>query len=402
MKLFIASSLFIAAAVAQDACGIVVPGISTLPNDARVIAEQIVKINTTTVDLNQTINAFQDSAQAAGVLAESGTLLSTIKSATSTVAGVPPFNSVNENDSLDLASFVSSLACSVNYTVENLIHKKALLVSACQGPAALLQLKGQQTAATAFADTTLGKIPAALSGLAGDLTQPILDSLAQGVASFSDQTSLPSSCSSSTSSSTSTSTPGASPTASSTTTPSVTASTGPTSASTLPTGSSAATSQTTCRESIVTAPTTAAYPTGSAGATSQTPCPESSGSPYTTSGGGYFTTGSGSGSSYSAGGSSYYTTGGNEMSSQSGGSSYYTTGGNEISSQPGGSSGAPTSGVSMAYSASASSPTWNSQITTLATPVSSGPAVVATAAGDHIFANGYGAFVAAIAVAAMF
>ena len=393
MKLFIASSLFIAAAVAQDACGIAIPDTSTLPNDVRVIAEQIVNINTTTAALNQSINAFQDSAESGSVLAASGTLLSTIKTATSTVAAVPPFNSANENDSLDLASYVSSLACSVNYTVENLIHKKELLVSACQGPATLLQLKEQQTAATAFANTTLSKIPADLSSLAAVLTQPILDSLAQGVASFSDQTSLPASCSSSTSSSTPTSTPGTSPTASSTTSLSVTASTGPASASTTSTGSSAAPSQTTCPETTVTAPTTAAYPTGSAGATSQTKCPESSSSPYTNSG---------SGSSYSASSSSYYTTGGNEMSSQSGGSSYYTTDSNEISSQSGGSSGAPTSGVSMAYSASVSSPTSISQITPLATPVSSGPAVVATAAGDHIVANGYGTFIAAIAVAAIF
>ena len=388
MKFFAIASVFATAALAQDACGVVVdPDTSTVPATVRPIADGLIAINGSTVALNHSIDAYQGTPdQVTALKGASVALLSAIQDSTKTVSALAPLNSDNAFDALGLTTYVSSLACAVNSTVDNLIGKKELFVTSCEGPTVLDQLQQQQAGSSKLIDTTLSKITDDLRGLAGTLTQPILDSLAEGVAAFDDQTALPATCSTTTTASTGpTGTPGSTPTGS------------------VPGGGSSTTT------GAGSTPTGGSGPSGSG--SGGVPCPTSTeeGGSYPTggNGGGSYPTGGNGGGSYPTGGNGggSYPTGGNGGGSYptggNGGGSY-PTGGNGGGSYPtGGSGGSPGGGSYPSGGGSGGSGYDTTVAVVPPASTSSVPVQVIPGAAPSVAVNSFLAMVAAFAVALM-
>ncbi|MBE7181837.1 MAG: hypothetical protein INR71_11640, partial [Terriglobus roseus] len=177
------TSAIFTAAVSLISC--VSAGVAHERRQIASVLAVINNINDQTVALNSQITAF-NGGDPSSIIAAAKTLNDTVIAGTATINASPV---LEDNDAYGLAGPVVTLQKSINTTITNLISKKSLSTQAPnQGLCAQTYqiLLTQQASAQGLSDALVSKVSDNLKPTAVNLAKPIADSLAQGVAAYSN------------------------------------------------------------------------------------------------------------------------------------------------------------------------------------------------------------------------
>ncbi|KAK9442274.1 Heterokaryon incompatibility [Metarhizium brunneum] len=148
-----------------------------------VLSADVAAIVTSVTALQARVNEFQGAAQADALIAASKGVVAAIKKGTADARASP---SLSQDEAFGLVPPLQNLIGVVNKTVGDLVTKKHVFADSGRGCEVYPQLVEQQADSQAFSDALVSKVPDALKGIAGQISAPILKSLADGAAAFKD------------------------------------------------------------------------------------------------------------------------------------------------------------------------------------------------------------------------
>ncbi|KAH0593248.1 hypothetical protein MHUMG1_08970 [Metarhizium humberi] len=148
-----------------------------------VLSADVVAIVTSVTALQTRVDEFQGAAQADALIAASNGVVAAIKKGTADARASP---SLSQDEAFGLVPPLQNLIGVVNKTVGDLVAKKRVFADSGRGCEVYPQLVEQRTDSQAFSDALVAKVPDALKGIAGQISAPILKSLADGAAAFKD------------------------------------------------------------------------------------------------------------------------------------------------------------------------------------------------------------------------
>ncbi|EFY95777.2 hydrophobic surface binding protein A family protein [Metarhizium robertsii] len=148
-----------------------------------VLSADVAAIVTSVTALQTRVNEFQGAAQADALIAASNGVVAAIKKGTADARASP---SLSQDEAFGLVPPLQNLIGVVNKTVGDLVAKKRVFADSGRGCEVYPQLVEQRVDSQAFSDALVAKVPDALKGIAGQISAPILKSLADGAAAFKD------------------------------------------------------------------------------------------------------------------------------------------------------------------------------------------------------------------------
>ncbi|KID74340.1 Cell wall mannoprotein 1 [Metarhizium brunneum] len=148
-----------------------------------VLSADVAAIVTSVTALQARVNEFQGAAQADALIAASKGVVAAIKKGTADARASP---SLSQDEAFSLVPPLQNLIGVVNKTVGDLVTKKHVFADSGRGCEVYPQLVEQKIDSQAFSDALVNKVPEALKGIAGQISAPILKSLADGAAAFKD------------------------------------------------------------------------------------------------------------------------------------------------------------------------------------------------------------------------
>ncbi|EFY88114.1 antigenic cell wall galactomannoprotein, putative [Metarhizium acridum CQMa 102] len=148
-----------------------------------VLSADVAAIVTSVTALQTQVNNFQGAAQADALIAASDGVVAAIKKGIADANASPP---LTQEEAFTLVPPLNNLIGVVNKTVGALVAKKQIFADSGRGCEVYPQLVKQGADSKAFSDALVAKVPDALKGIAGQISAPILQSLADGAAAFKD------------------------------------------------------------------------------------------------------------------------------------------------------------------------------------------------------------------------
>ncbi|KFG79159.1 putative antigenic cell wall galactomannoprotein [Metarhizium anisopliae] len=148
-----------------------------------VLSADVVAIVTSVTALQARVDEFQGAAQADALIAASNGVVAAIKKGTADARASP---SLSQDEAFGLVPPLQNLIGVVNKTVGDLVAKKRVFADSGRGCEVYPQLVEQRADSQAFSDALVAKVPDALKGIAGQISAPILKSLADGAAAYKD------------------------------------------------------------------------------------------------------------------------------------------------------------------------------------------------------------------------
>ncbi|KAG8406451.1 hypothetical protein J3458_021283 [Metarhizium acridum] len=148
-----------------------------------VLSADVATIVTSVTALQTQVNNFQGAAQADALIAASDGVVAAIKKGIADANASPP---LTQEEAFTLVPPLNNLIGVVNKTVGALVAKKQIFADSGRGCEVYPQLVKQGADSKAFSDALVAKVPDALKGIAGQISAPILQSLADGAAAFKD------------------------------------------------------------------------------------------------------------------------------------------------------------------------------------------------------------------------
>lgn len=158
------------------------PSVDITKRDLATIQSGLGNVNTALMGLDTSIKAIKGPADAQPVLDMSAKVNTAITGATTMIMGSQV---LSLNDALTLSNTGMMLSTQANTTISDLVAKKAIIMMANMGPATVMALQSQKTAANGLAAAVVSKVPGIASSTAMQQTAMIGAALDMGIKAFS-------------------------------------------------------------------------------------------------------------------------------------------------------------------------------------------------------------------------
>ncbi|KAL4875158.1 hydrophobic surface binding protein A-domain-containing protein [Aspergillus karnatakaensis] len=137
-------------------------------------------------DINAQVNALESAITATpldpdSIVSQSNTLVSTIRSGTTTVSAQPNLNQI---EALGLVTPTQDLADDTESTVNSLIGVKDAILELGEGCTTLESLQEQFEAASGLSDAVVSKVPEALADISKELADTIANAIQAGIDAY--------------------------------------------------------------------------------------------------------------------------------------------------------------------------------------------------------------------------